>query len=91
MEKHMKHNPTYDEIKSELEAAIGQAFSLPTEAERLDFVARSSLDLKEKRDAGLLSQSEYWALNLKLALFAKEAYSASELLDDLSTDSWLLH
>lgn len=93
MEARMGNQPTYQEIKRELEAAIAQAYSLPTETEREDFLARTTLDLGEKLKAGLLTRIEHLTLNLKLGLYAKEALttSISDRLDDLSMDSWDLH
>ncbi len=88
----MENQPTYQEIKHKLEDAIEQAYLLlPTEEERIEFVGRASLDLQKQQQEGLLSEEEYKALGLKLSLFAKEAFSAFHLADDLSTDSWLLH
>lgn len=87
----MENQPTYQEIKHELEDAIEQAYSLPTEEERIEFVGQASLDLQKQQQEGLLSEEEYKALGLKLSLFAKEAFSAFHLADDLSADSWLLH
>jgi hypothetical protein len=89
----MENHPTYQEIKRELEVAIAQAYALPTEGEREDFVARATLDLGAKLKAGLLTRTEHLTLNLKLGLFAKEAFttSLSDRLEDLSMDAWDLH
>jgi hypothetical protein len=89
----MENQPTYQEIKCELEVAIAQAYALSTEGEREDFLARATLDLGSKLKAGLLTRTEHLTLNLKLGLFAKEALTTpiSDRLDGLSIDSWDLH
>jgi len=87
----MEKNPTYKEIKAELEASLQRALLLPLEQDRVEFVASASLNLQQQLQTGLLNQAEYEVLSRKLSLFAKEAYSANDLADDLWTKNWLLH
>lgn len=87
----MENKPNYQEIKDKLEADIQQANMLTDKQERIEFIGEASLKLQKQQKEGLLSEEESRVLSLKLAYFAKEAFSTFDLLDDLSTESWLRH
>lgn len=87
----MGKQPTFEEIRSAFDDALQQASRLISEKQQIDFVAEADLALSQQKKAGLLSQDEYQSLSRKLSLYAKEAFSAKDLMEDLRESEWQRH